>query len=347
MVLPPNLSTNFAAPIGGDLPCRRCSYNLRGLKKGDRCPECGTPITGGPSSRVGWLLTDAPLDYLSRFARGCVLMLFGAAVLVTAWAWTILKLSFSGVFSTPAAFGGIIGGIAWAVGVFTVTAPRPPGPERTDTHAEWHWLRATNRVLQCGWALGFAFLLPVALSPTPANMAMNLIAGGLLLFTAFVGLAPLAIHLARFADWANDASLAQRLRMAPLALLISAILGIVGALTAPFLASALFRMIGAPALVVGGGIFVFCAAQFGIALFQFASMGYWALATGAHTAKVDRRRSARIVKRIDGAQAKPGTTPVHAPQGHKPAKPQGNYIPAPPEPAPIDLAPPPEGTAGL
>ena len=30
--------------IADDEPCGRCGYNLRGLREGHRCPECGTPI---------------------------------------------------------------------------------------------------------------------------------------------------------------------------------------------------------------------------------------------------------------------------------------------------------------
>src|SRR5688500_20183649 len=31
-------------PIGNDLPCRKCGYNLRGLTPAMRCPECGTAV---------------------------------------------------------------------------------------------------------------------------------------------------------------------------------------------------------------------------------------------------------------------------------------------------------------
>src|SRR5262245_56679789 len=39
------------AAIERDAPCNKCGYNLRGLRIGDKCPECGTPIVLVPSVR--------------------------------------------------------------------------------------------------------------------------------------------------------------------------------------------------------------------------------------------------------------------------------------------------------
>lgn len=38
--------TIIALELGGDLPCARCRYNLRGLSVRSICPECGTPVRG-------------------------------------------------------------------------------------------------------------------------------------------------------------------------------------------------------------------------------------------------------------------------------------------------------------
>jgi hypothetical protein len=37
-------STVLAVELGGDLPCVRCRYNLRGLSIRSVCPECGVPV---------------------------------------------------------------------------------------------------------------------------------------------------------------------------------------------------------------------------------------------------------------------------------------------------------------
>ena len=49
-----------------DLPCRNCSFNLRGLSPESNCPECGTPIW---RSIRGDELIYAGADYLSSLAR--------------------------------------------------------------------------------------------------------------------------------------------------------------------------------------------------------------------------------------------------------------------------------------
>lgn len=41
---PKGASTILARELGGDLPCARCKYNLRGLSIRAVCPECGTPV---------------------------------------------------------------------------------------------------------------------------------------------------------------------------------------------------------------------------------------------------------------------------------------------------------------
>ena len=35
---------NDAGLVVADVPCRKCSYNLRGMNVASRCPECGAPV---------------------------------------------------------------------------------------------------------------------------------------------------------------------------------------------------------------------------------------------------------------------------------------------------------------
>jgi hypothetical protein len=52
------------------VPCRHCTYDLRGLSFDGKCPECGTPIE---SSLGPWLIHFAPLDWLIFLVRGALL----------------------------------------------------------------------------------------------------------------------------------------------------------------------------------------------------------------------------------------------------------------------------------
>lgn len=88
-----------------DVPCRNCSFNLRGLSPESNCPECGTPIW---RSIRGNLLIYAGADYLSSLSRGlnCILIaaLLQLAVLVTGIAVTVVAIaSMAAIGLTPPA----------------------------------------------------------------------------------------------------------------------------------------------------------------------------------------------------------------------------------------------------
>jgi hypothetical protein len=62
-----------------DVVCRRCGYNVRGLKLDGRCPECGTPIGLSVS---GDLLRFADPGWVEKLALGTRCILWGLAVAV-------------------------------------------------------------------------------------------------------------------------------------------------------------------------------------------------------------------------------------------------------------------------
>jgi len=62
--------------IDTDVVCRRCGYNLRGLRPSGRCPECGTPIGLSVS---GDLLRFADPSWVETLALGIRYILWGLA----------------------------------------------------------------------------------------------------------------------------------------------------------------------------------------------------------------------------------------------------------------------------
>lgn len=64
-----------------DQTCRRCGYNLRGLNREGRCPECGSPVG---LSLQGDLLRFADPEWVARLARGSSFILNGLAIAIIA-----------------------------------------------------------------------------------------------------------------------------------------------------------------------------------------------------------------------------------------------------------------------
>jgi hypothetical protein len=44
--------------LTGDVPCGRCSYNLRGLSRTGRCPECGMQVAESIRARLAFSRTE-------------------------------------------------------------------------------------------------------------------------------------------------------------------------------------------------------------------------------------------------------------------------------------------------
>ncbi len=63
----------FGGAIDQDLSCKRCGYNLRGLREENLCPECGTPV--GRSTTAD-LLRFADPNWMGRVAAGVNLLVW-------------------------------------------------------------------------------------------------------------------------------------------------------------------------------------------------------------------------------------------------------------------------------
>jgi hypothetical protein len=105
-----------------DHECKKCGYNLRGLREEGRCPECGTPIG---LSTTGDLLRFADPDWVEKVARGLTIIL-----------WMILGGLIGGVLAAGA--GAIVGKETGTIiifvvqlvsfyGVWLMTEPDPSG----------------------------------------------------------------------------------------------------------------------------------------------------------------------------------------------------------------------------
>jgi len=79
----PALPIDENGNVSEDVLCRKCSYNVRGLHRNGKCPECGTPV--GLSIR-GNLLCYSDPAWVDKLSRGVDLILWGLLVAFVAGA---------------------------------------------------------------------------------------------------------------------------------------------------------------------------------------------------------------------------------------------------------------------
>ncbi len=126
--LPPLFGQRPKRPfhIVRDVYCARCGYNLRGLTRRHRCPECGTPAVHSLSDD---LLFRSPAAWLSKVRYGLALLLCSALMALLAWTTGLVD-------AEPAMIADLVSTGVAALGVFLATAPEP-----RDQVLDRYWLR--------------------------------------------------------------------------------------------------------------------------------------------------------------------------------------------------------------
>jgi hypothetical protein len=90
-------TTDLPEPISYDLGCRRCGYNLRGLKEKSTCPECGAEVG---RSLLGDHLRFCGPGWVRTLAWGTSWLFWGGALNLLAMCVSIV-MSFIGVYMVP------------------------------------------------------------------------------------------------------------------------------------------------------------------------------------------------------------------------------------------------------
>lgn len=288
--------------VAFDRPCPKCRYNLRGLKIGGRCPECGHPISRPPARFID-ALADAPMHYLKTLAVGLMLL---AVAGVGGAASMGLARSGHGLHGSAWA---VTLSLAWWVGTWIVTRPRPH-TENTlhDTLLDSQRLRVAVRISQLAWPGAAAGWLLVALAPilTPGPAP---IAGAVVLVTpsplenfgrrlaliaepiGFLSIVPLSLLLSSLAEWAADSPLAERFRASAWGIAVGGGLGVVGLLAAGS-AGTIMGVIGIMGMVTLA-LAMLALVIFVIGLVQLAVEAVWAVSNAHNRLAVEARLAAR------------------------------------------------------
>ena len=194
------LAQNVAPIIEVDRKCAGCGYNLRGLRLGINCPECGMPSTRVAGSDDP--LAEMPMRIILTLVRGC----WVAAICVVLMVAAVLADRFRALDHAMAmvALAGLsivwAGAVCWLTPAFNIPQAVSRGfsvRSRTRRFARW---------LQLGWvaATSAATALAFIAAPTPSveGFLTLLMYGGLMVGLA--GLVVLSLLMERLAEWARD-----------------------------------------------------------------------------------------------------------------------------------------------
>jgi hypothetical protein len=188
-------------PIERDTQCEYCGYNLRGLRYGRACPECGTPIRYRRDRDVAF--HEMPLALIRSFRLSCwmaVLAILACGWIVTNWLTGGMATGSGLAMVLMVAVVGL-----WLAAVWRLTRPLELPQAIAHGFSPRSRLRSAARWLQLGWALAFgakAAREAQAAVAGPTAPFDILIVGGILL--GIVGIGALALFLARFAAWVRD-----------------------------------------------------------------------------------------------------------------------------------------------
>lgn len=276
--------------------CRNCKYELRGLRIGANCPECGEPIRSRPktfNAREG-TITDADPEYVRGLASGFWLMAGGILVAIGSVVLGVVVSWFGGPANAVSIIGGVTGAVCWCVGAFVISRPRPAVfAERDDPVLDSPKFRLMVRISGSIWIA--SVLLNGVYQVLEASGASALLQGFVLVMliivglVSFVSLVPLCIFVSDMSFWMSDDSGGWRLRGAAWAMAIFGTLALM--LTA-------FSALGAPwanLFLVWCWIVVFVAQV----VFAFSVLGCARMATYSLRYQMETEgRAERISERI-------------------------------------------------
>lgn len=185
--------------IDTDLPCRNCSYNLRGLQSDRVCPECGTPIRKHRPAEYS-LLSDAPLTEIKQLRLGLwIAMASLVATPIIMLVSTIMSVRSGSDMVIKGGF--VLLSLMWAAAVWLMTPVlQTPEAVRRGFSRESR-LRLAARYSQLAWP---AAMLLILLGATGAASSLGWISLLVLQFVGIMGLMTLAVVLSRLADWCCD-----------------------------------------------------------------------------------------------------------------------------------------------
>jgi hypothetical protein len=187
--------------IETDRECGGCGYNLRGLRLGVNCPECGL-CSSTIYSQIDDPLSLMPLRVIFAFIRGC----WVASICMIGMLVTVLleQLEVWDAMAAAVSFSALAtlwcGAVIWLTPAFTIPQAVIRGFSQRGR------VRRTSRWLQFGWVIAAGSMLAETAIANPRPGIASVIGLGQWAGVAIgmIGLVMLCILLERLAEWTRD-----------------------------------------------------------------------------------------------------------------------------------------------
>lgn len=193
-------ATSPAAVIDVDRPCRACGYNLRGLRFGIDCPECGEPSS--IPDDIDQPLSLMPVRVIVAFIRGC----WVASLCLIIIMGVVIAGQFPHVSQKWVQTALVGASVLWVGAVWWLTPAFPIRQAVIRGFSKHSRLRQATRWLQWGWVLMAGLrLVEILLPNAPASGAALLRFGQAVGMAAgLCGIVMLSVLMERLAEWTRD-----------------------------------------------------------------------------------------------------------------------------------------------
>jgi hypothetical protein len=285
-----NMAALRGEPIEQDRQCEYCGYNVRGLRYGAACPECGTPIRYRRDPDLAF--HEMPLPVIKGFRLTCWMAILAIGL--------IPAVLLTGAGIAGSSLGLALLGVSvslWLIAVWRLTQPLDLPQAIVHGFSPRSRLRNAARWLQFGWAVALGSVAANQAQATlvfPATVFDSLTVVGVLI--GVVGIGPLALFLARFAAWVRNEFAAKAfttavwgvLCLGPFVLLLPVTVAIPGALVV------FFVPLVTAAIVL---LLLVSVAAFPVGLYSLSRSVGWSVIHAVDRTDRDRRLHERMAPR--------------------------------------------------
>ncbi|MEM8835656.1 MAG: hypothetical protein AAGD00_07540 [Planctomycetota bacterium] len=295
--------------ITGARTCVGCGYDLRGLREGDQCPECGRVIALDLVRRMGYL-GEASRAYLYTMLLGFALTFVGMIGVFLRMV-TVPKLGVQHAIDlgTFVVYTGFIA--AWLLGTWIVLRDRPEDLRRAEGDGqraprEHVWLRRTILLMELAWVPAIVLDYVSGLSAAGNSAGLIRIASFSLYVVGAGGLLPLSFYLGVIATWARDSGIAIRLQS--MGWVMSAA-GVCLVLLGVWSAIGGLAFLWFFAMLLAGGAWLVSAFVMLWTVLEMFNMVRWTLINKAGAEQRDERRTERAMRERAQHQAHVAAAP--------------------------------------